>query len=468
MSEHHDETVDRTWSRTAGSTVAGPAVGRRVPGLTILYHPDLDRLGERTVLATLGASGEASVSRRSPLFAAPGGERSRPLDDNGLSRTPWICRRRGDRLVIERAGSKTRLVIDGQPVPESIELSVDRLDDGIVLLLGGRVVLLLHLLDPIADLTTPRFGLIGEHPSLAQVRRDIVQVADLDVAILVRGESGTGKELVARAIHEAGPRCDRPYLALNMAALPSTLAASELFGAERGAYTGADRRRTGYFERADGGTLFLDEVGETPTDVQALLLRALETGEIQRVGAEETKTVAARVISATDADLEREIRDGAFRAPLLHRLSGYVVRLPPLRRRREDFGRLFGHFLRRELDALGLSHRLAPRRHPWLPAATVARWASWHWPGNVRQLANVVRQVVIANRRLDPAERFDEVDALLASGPPPKASAPEPIPTVSTAGPRPSGPRKPSDLREDEVIAALRSHRFRPAAAADA
>lgn len=307
---------------------------------------------------------------------------------------------------------------------------------------------------------------------MVRLRREIVQVADLNVPILLLGESGTGKELVAKAIHEAGPRHGQPYVAVNMAALPPGLAAAELFGAERGAYTGADRRRPGFFEQAQGGTLFLDEVGETPTEVQALLLRALESGEVQAVGGGRVTRPNVRVLSATDANLEAAMQDGRFRAPLFHRLSGYVLRLPPLRQRREDFGRLFQFFLRRELESLGAVDRLHSRPKPWLPVSVVARLATWNWPGNVRQLANVVRQLVIANRDADPAVHFEALDAPPATLSPaaiPKAAIPQAVIPKGTEAQAPDAPRKrAADVSEGEVVAALRAQRYRPSAAADA
>ncbi len=434
----------------------------RVHGMTVLYHPDLERVGERTVLEGLDAGRHSELSRQTPEFAAPGlSTVGRPLNDVHLSRTPISLGTAGDgSVLVDRAENRTSLAIDGTEVDRQVAVAAEALDDGVVLLLGGRIVLLLHRLDPVADTRIPRFGLVGDSPAIDQIRRDIVQTADLRVPILLRGESGTGKELVARAIHDASPRRDGPYVAVNMAALPPSLAAAELFGVERGAYTGADRRRPGYFELAQGGTLFLDEVGETPPEVQALLLRTLETGEVRAVGGDRALTPDVRILSATDADLETAIESDRFRAPLLHRLSGYVLRLPPLRRRREDFGRLFVHFLRRELAAVDQIHRLEPRPRPWLPAPLVARLAAWSWPGNVRQLANVVRQLVIANRQADPATRFDEVETLLGTdtSPAPERRRRASAPVRKQAG----------DLREEDVVAALRCHHFRPAAAADA
>ena len=439
-----------------------------IHGLTVLYHSDLERIGERTLLEGLDSGRHSELSRQTPEFAQPGSSSGgRSLADIRLSRTPIILRAEGSGgVIVERGENRAPLAVDGVEVDHQAVVSAEALDDGVVLLLAGRIALLLHRLDPIVDQGTPRFDLVGASPAIAQIRRDIVQVADLRVPILLRGESGTGKELVARAIHDAGPRRSGPYVAVNMAALPPSLAAAELFGAERGAYTGADRRRSGHFEQAHGGTLFLDEVGETPPEVQALLLRALETGEVRAVGGGRSLTPDVRILSATDADLEAAIESDRFRAPLLHRLSGYVLRLPSLRRRREDFGRLFLHFLRRELEVVGQVHRMAPRPRPWLPAQLVARLAAWSWPGNVRQLANVARQLVIANRQADPATRFDEVEALLGTD---RGTGRALESSPGHRSPAPPPPRKRAgELREEEVVAALRAHDFRPAAAADA
>jgi two-component system nitrogen regulation response regulator GlnG len=317
-------------------------------------------------------------------------------------------------------------VIDGVAVEEEREISPAEIERGAVLLLAGRVVLLLSRIEPGLSSSGSSsggktgqdaglaFGLVGDSPAMIRLRQEIRRVADLDMPVLLRGETGSGKELVARALHDAGPRSRRPFLAVNMGAVPPALAASELLGAARGSYTGADQTRIGFFSRADSGTLFLDEIGETPSDVQPLLLRVLESHEIQPVGGEVTR-VDVRLIAATDADLEAAVAGGRFRGPLLHRLGGYEVHVPPLRARREDFGRLLLHFLRQELAEIGEEHRLAPPSpdaRPWLPAELVARMAAWDWPGNVRQLRNAVRRIVIAGRGAFEVPLGSQIDRL--------------------------------------------------------
>ncbi|HEX6739264.1 MAG TPA: sigma 54-interacting transcriptional regulator, partial [Vicinamibacteria bacterium] len=319
------------------------------------------------------------------------------------------------------------------------------------------------LLDPAPPRGVPSHGLVGESPSLLHVRQEIQRVSDLAVALLLRGETGTGKELVARAVHEAGPRRRRPYVAVNMAAIPATLAAAELFGAARGAYTGADRRRLGYFSRAQGGTLFLDEIGETPSEVQALLLRTLESGEIQPVGEDTAVPSDVRVIAATDADLEQAVARGRFRAPLLHRLNAYEIHIPPLRERREDLGRLLVHFLRQELDAVGEAELLAyrgPGAPLWLPAEVLARFAAYSWPGNLRQLRNVVRRIVIGSRGRRALEVGSDLDQLLrsaeASETPASTEAAPAAAEPASAAPAPRRRfRKPGEVAEAELLAAL-------------
>jgi two-component system nitrogen regulation response regulator GlnG len=298
-------------------------------------------------------------------------------------------------------------------------------------------------------------------------------VADQTFPVLITGESGTGKELVARAIHQTGRRRDAQCISVNMGAVPQSLASSELFGVVRGAYTGAVRDQVGYFQRAHGGTLFLDEIGETPFDVQVMLLRALETGEVQRVGSPSTQKVDVRLIAATDTNLETAIDEGRFRAPLLHRLTGYEMWVPPLRERRDDFGRLLLHFLRQELAAVGEEHRLtaSPATSAlWIPASLVARLARLDWPGNVRQLRNVVRQIVIDSRSCDSVQIGPQIERLL------REASRAALPTASSATALPVPGRKapaatyrsPSDVPVEEIIAALKASRWEIKSAAAA
>jgi two-component system nitrogen regulation response regulator GlnG len=454
-----------------GSAAWQPEGNLLVPGLTVLFHPDVERIGERATLAGLFAGRDQILSRSEPDFAPPGITRGHPLGDPYLSRRPIRitsgAERGSIRLLCGETG--TRVAVDGEPVEGERELSAAEVDRGVVLLLANRVVLLLSQLDPVpesaaASTAAPAWGLVGESAAMARLRQEVRRVADLDVAVLLRGETGTGKELAARALHEAGPRCNRPFLAVNMGAVPSSLAAAELFGAARGAFTGADQKRAGYFSRAHGGTLFLDEIGETPAEVQVLLLRALESREIQPVGGGEPQAVDVRLIAATDADLEAAVAAGRFRAPLLHRLSGYEIFLPPLRARREDFGLLFLHFLRQELEEIGEEHRLAirPEARPWMPPGLVARLAAYDWPGNVRQLRNVVRQLVITGRDLPEVPVGPVLERLFQDTTAAREEDARPSAASSPARERPRPVyRRPEDVREDELLAALRSNRWR-------
>ena len=437
----------------------------RVPALTILAHPDLRRVGERVLLPGLGSGRRVPLSRLSPLFAQPGDESARPLADSHLSRSPVHLapgNRPGSiRLVAESGGYGIDLF--GARLED--DFSAAALERGIVILLAGRVTLLLHLLPPVLPRETERFGLIGDSAALVLLCREIRRVAGVATPVLLRGETGTGKELVARALHTSGPRRDRPYLTLNLGAIPPALAAAELFGAARGAFTGADRRRAGHFERADGGTLFLDEVGEAPPEVQVLLLRVLESGEIQPVGSEAPQRVDVRVVAATDADLEAAVAQGRFRAPLLHRLRGFEIRLPPLRERRDDVGRLLVSFLREELAPLSRESLLGdpgPHGRPWLPAGLVARLAHHDWPGNVRELRNAARQIAVGSRDAEQAELPAIVEQALAEPSLPRVPA-----ASESQAPRARVEYRPiSAVADDELLAALRASHWNLASAA--
>jgi two-component system nitrogen regulation response regulator GlnG len=387
----------------------------RQPVLTILHHPDLNRVGERAFLPELAAGHEVCLSRLMPSFAAPGRTSGRSLRDPYLSRKPVRLRIELDHVDIQSEPS-LGLLVNGRAVEQTTRVPLRALDEGVVLEIAQRVVLLLHKVKQWQRY--PRhWDLVGESDAIIDLRRQIGRVADLDVSVLIRGETGVGKERVAQAIHAASRRAGRELVAVNMAALAPGTAASELFGHEKGSFTSASGRHVGLFERAHGSTLFLDEIGETPVDVQTMLLRTLAENAIRPLGARADVPVDVRIIAATDANLERARDAGAFRSALLYRLSGYEIRVPPLRERREDIPRLVVHFLAQILAELGESWRLeagAMERRLWLPPALMARLYRHPWPGNVRQLCNTVRQIVIAHRGADTLSVDASVERILA------------------------------------------------------
>ncbi|HET7456720.1 MAG TPA: sigma-54 dependent transcriptional regulator [Gemmatimonadaceae bacterium] len=230
--------------------------------------------------------------------------------------------------------------------------------------------------------------MIGESPSVQRVREMIARVAPTDARVLITGESGTGKELVAAAIHDGSPRRDKAFVRVNCAAIPRDLVESEMFGHERGAFTGATDRRIGRFELAHGGTLFLDEVGDLGAEAQAKLLRAIEAREIERVGGGKPIRVDVRILSATNKDLARCVADGSFREDLFFRLNVIPIVLPPLRERPDDVPELVRHFSTLHRARTG---RPAPR---WTEEA-LALFGRYRWPGNVRELANIVERLAI-------------------------------------------------------------------------
>jgi DNA-binding NtrC family response regulator len=256
--------------------------------------------------------------------------------------------------------------------------------------------------------------IIGRSEGIGKVREQIARVAATDVTVLIVGETGTGKELVARAIHKSSPRAAKPFIPVNCAGLAESLLESELFGHERGAFTGADRSREGLFEAANQGTLFLDEIGELSAAAQAKLLRVLTDGEVLRVGSSRPRKVDVRVLVATHRDLEARVRENLFREDLFYRLAIFPITIPPLRQRRDDIPELAELFLQRATSDLKL-----PRRNMSLKALAVLK--SYDFPGNVRELRNVIeRACILANAE----EIGEEALANLA-----------PLRQASTAGP---------------------------------
>ncbi len=281
--------------------------------------------------------------------------------------------------------------------------------------------------------------MIGESPPVQRLRELIAAVAPTDATVLILGESGTGKEVTARAIHAQSNRAARPFLPLNMAALPRELVESTLFGHERGAFTGADQAQQGAVEAADGGTLFLDEIGEMDIDLQAKLLRFLQERTVQRVGSSKLKSVDVRFIAATNRDPVEQVRNGRLREDLYYRLNVVPIHMPPLRERREDIPGLVRHFI----------HRVAGRYGKTIEGVSpeaMARLIEYRWPGNIRQLENLAERLVIFSRgpEIGLADLPGEV---LADSPLPSSAVPPASPAFGS-GPGESTPDQESDSGE--------------------
>jgi formate hydrogenlyase transcriptional activator len=250
-----------------------------------------------------------------------------------------------------------------------------------------------EVLSPFQGAVLPRAltvadAIVGESPALKAVLQEMNLVAPTDATVLILGETGTGKELIARAIHKRSHRASRPFIRVNCAAIPSSLIASELFGHERGAFTGALQRRLGRFESADGGTIFLDEIGELPMETQITLLRVLQEREFERVGSSQSISVNVRVIAATNRDLQAAVAAGTFRMDLFYRLNVFPLQLPALRERSEDIPLLVEHLV--ELYA-----RKAGRKFHVIKMNTMETLRAYSWPGNIRELQNVIERAVI-------------------------------------------------------------------------
>ena len=263
------------------------------------------------------------------------------------------------------------------------------------------------------EIQTATGGIIGSSPALSGALERVARVAATDATVLITGETGTGKELIARAIHAASPRAKQPLIKVNCAVLPDGLVASELFGHERGAFTGAIERRRGRFELAARGTIFLDEIGELPPATQVALLRVLQEGEFERVGGNETLQTDARVVAATNRNLDDAVRAGKFRSDLLFRLNVFPITVPPLRDRTEDIPIIAEYYVSHYARKLGKQIRgIAP--------GGLAMLTAYPWPGNVRELQNIVERAIILSR----GEVLGEAEFEL----PGQETAPEPVP----------------------------------------
>jgi len=289
-----------------------------------------------------------------------------------------------------------------------------------------------QLLTRALETAAARYGIIGTSPALLQALGELERVSEATASVLLLGESGTGKELFARAVHLSSQRRDRPFIKVNCAAIPDTLFESELFGYERGAFTGAQTTRAGWFEQADRGTIFLDEIGEMPLAMQTKLLRTLQEGTIVRLGGKREIQVAVRVVAATNRDLAQDVLAGTFRRDLFYRLNVIPIRLPSLRERQQDIRPLALHFLSRTNQANQRNVNLSP--------SALARLEQHLWPGNIRELGNVIERLVLLTDSAvvsgDELERFlpREQDAVQDTAPADKRAAPvNPAPPVVRA-----------------------------------
>lgn len=401
--------------------------------IVIAHHHDARRLGETWSVPLGPRDHNFVISRAEPSFSTREGRPTQPLMSPYVSRKPLrlAYRALSSSLVIDPSGSSTVLCVDGQRCTEPTMIPEDRLDAGVLLSLSDAVLLWVCRAPAALDGVGPAtgFGMVGSSPQMRRVRRRVQAIANADEAALIRGETGSGKELVAQAIHVASARRDAPMKSINVGAVPSELASSTLFGHVRGAFSGASESRRGLFEQAHRGVLFLDEVGDAPDSVQLALLRVLETGELQRVGADRTVEVDVRVIAATDAELESAVETGRFRSALYYRLSQLSVEIPPLRDRRGDIAMLLHYFLRQQLT--GPESALWDETERWLPTALIERLMLYRWPGNVRQLRNVASAIALGARNGDPLHADDpELDRLLPS----PSAAPTLQPAVGPAG----------------------------------
>ncbi|MCC7536520.1 MAG: sigma-54-dependent Fis family transcriptional regulator [Deltaproteobacteria bacterium] len=414
----------------------------RVAVLSIAWHPDVRRIGQRAVLSRLVLGEVALLSRSEPEFVDVTGRADGPLRDPHVSRSPIRFTMQGDAIAIDPPDTGL-LEIDGSEVRGGRVLGAPELASGVVVGISRSVIVVLRTVTA-AAFGKRSHGLVGSSDATEHVRRGIEVAARHGDPVLLLGESGTGKERIAAAIHAASPRASGPFVAVNMATLAPSTAAAELFGHSRGAFTGAEGTHGGYFGRADGGTLLLDEIADTPPAVQPMLLRALESGEVEPVGARGTRKVDVRVVAATDRDLARAVSEGHFRLPLLHRLSAQEILMAPLRERREDVMPLLTSFLRDDggvVDTRMLSYD------------DVCDLLARPWPGNVRELRNVARRL-----------RHGETYARPAPGPERGSTAHGTERSGTTHGseePRPPASGENAGVISDETLAAtLRRNGF--------
>ena len=340
-------------------------------------------------------------------------------DDNGLDMVPRIKKLRPELRIIVMSAQNTLLTAVKATERGAFEYLPKPFDLRELVALVERALTMPHNGAPAASANgeeDEQLPVIGRSPAMQEIYRVLARLMGTDLTVMITGESGTGKELVARALHDYGKRRSGPFVAINMAAIPRELIESELFGHEKGSFTGATARGVGRFEQAEGGTLFLDEIGDMPLEAQTRLLRVLQQGEYTAVGGRTPVRADVRIIAATHRDLRQSIRQGLFREDLFYRLNVVPMRLPPLRERTEDIPALVRHFFQ-----LAHSEGLPLKT---LDQPAMERLKSYRWPGNVRELENLVRRVAALYSQ--EVIGLDAIEAELAeAAPPPVNMAPE-------------------------------------------
>lgn len=405
--------------------------------LGIVWHPDDRRIGALAPLR-FDRTGRAEISRLTPEFY----DVDAPLMDRHVSRSSVVLERDSDgNITFTPPSTSMSVTINGVLVTRPLTFRMDELGCEIVVLLGNKVILSIFEA-PVRTLQNAKHkdhGLLGISRSIINTRMAIERIANTKLPVLILGETGTGKELVARALHSASDRSEQEMVAVNMAALSPTLASAQLFGSRKGAFTGAVDNRMGVFELANESSLFLDEIGDAGQELQPMLLRTLETGEITPIGEHKARSIDVRIIAATDRNLEATNADRPFNQPLMQRLQGATVTLDPLRLRRVDIGLLVKRFLMDKSDglpAVALSE---------VPIADIHRMTLHNWPGNVRELFNAVRRLrlgmpfskAVETAPYTAAPVLEETRAVFAGAPGVKAY------------------RNPTEIDEDQLIAGL-------------
>jgi DNA-binding NtrC family response regulator len=444
------------------------ANSRPLLGLTIAWHPDPSRIGEQFIGST--ETGEIELSRFLPSFRHINGD-PLPIGHGGVSRDPLrIVRNNDDGIALYPPKSRMVVEVNGEEIHDRRDLSAEQVSEGVIIALGRAVFICLHWMHCLPK-HNPVDGFIGVG-SHAIFTRDLIRLASTnDNTVLLLGETGTGKEVAAQAVHNLSKRASLKLVSVNMAALNESLAAADLFGAAKGAYTGAQNSREGYFSEAQNSTLFLDEIGNTPAMVQPMLLRVLENGEYRPLGATRDARSTARLITATDQDLYHT----NFNHALVRRLESFIIRIPPLRARREDIGLLICHLSKRnDFAQVNLS---------LIPPGLISDLLNFEWPGNIRQLSNVIKRTLLSLQMGEYPHLAKMVEAQkkahISSAETRKmATSPAPA-TASSSTPHISPPSAPlvepsnierkklRDLTEQDVVDAMNRHDWTIQYAAD-